>query len=117
MLNLRQTHGLTSRDVTRIDITTFHQSRRLAVTDPKTTEEAQYSTAFPTAVGMVRGTCGPADVNDSSFSNPEIQRLARSIVIRENDTYNAAFPANRIADVTLVLIDLRYLRSVPNQAL
>lgn len=117
VLNLRHTHGLTSRDVARIDITTFHQSRRLAVTDPKTTEEAQYSTAFPTAVGMVRGTCGPADVNEASFSNPEIQRLARSMVIRESDTYNAAFPAKRIADVTLVLNDGRELRSGPTEAL
>lgn len=117
VLNLRQTHGLTSDKVVRIDITTFHQSRRLAVTDPKTTEEAQYSTAFPTAVGMVRGTCGPADVNEASFSNPEIQRLARSMVIRESDNYNAAFPARRIADVTLFLQGGRELNSGPTEAL
>ncbi len=66
---------------------------------------------------MVRGTCGPADVNEASFSNPEIQRLARSMVIRESDTYNAAFPAKRIADVTLVLQDGRELNSGPTEAL
>ena len=117
VLNLRQAHHLTSADVARIEITTFHESRRLAVTGPKTTEEAQYSTAFPTAVGMVRGTCGPADVEESSFSDPEIQRLARSMVIRESDIYNAAFPAKRIAEVTLVLKDGRELQSGPTEAI
>jgi 2-methylcitrate dehydratase PrpD len=39
------------------------------------------------------------------------------MVIRESDTYNAAFPAKRIADVTLVLNDGRELRSGPTEAL
>ncbi len=117
VLNLRSQHGLTSQDVARIEITTFHESRRLAGTDPKTTEEAQYSTAFPAAVGLVRGTCGPNDVTEDSFDNPEIRRLARSMVIRESDAYNAAFPAHRISDVTLVLADGTHLTSGPTEAL
>ncbi|PRY81204.1 2-methylcitrate dehydratase PrpD [Marivita geojedonensis] len=117
VLNLRADHDLTSHDVDRIEITTFHESRRLAVTDPRTTEEAQYSTAFPTAVGMVRGTCGPKDMQESSFAEPEIQRLAHSMDIRESDTLNAAFPARRIAEVTLVLKDGRELNSGPTEAL
>lgn len=117
VLNLREQHNLTSQDVTRIEITTFHESRRLAVTAPTTTEQAQYSTAYPTAVGMVRGTCGPADVHEQSFSDPEIRRLARSMLLRESAQYNAAFPARRIADVTLVLTDGRELQSGPTEAL
>ncbi len=117
VLNLRSQHGLSSQEVARIEITTFHESRRLAGTDPKTTEEAQYSTAFPAAVGLVRGTCGPNDVTEDSFDNPEIRRLARSMVIRESDAYNAAFPAHRISDVTLVLADGTHLTSGPTEAL
>ncbi len=107
VLNLRKAHNLASEDVETIEITTFHQSKRLATRAPKTTEEAQYSTAYPTAVAMVRGQIMPQDVMEASFSDPEIQRLAAGMTIIENDNYNAAFPANRIASVTLVLRDGR----------
>ncbi|MCR9107595.1 hypothetical protein [Marivita sp. XM-24bin2] len=66
---------------------------------------------------MVRGTCGAVDVHAQSFGDPESQRLAQSMLIRENDQYNAAFPARRIADVTLVLTDGRELQSSPTKAL
>ena len=58
-LNLRQQHNLTSADIERVEVTTFHQSLRLAVRRPQTTEQAQYSTSFPTAAGLVRSRVGP----------------------------------------------------------
>ncbi|MDW4550053.1 MmgE/PrpD family protein [Defluviimonas sp. D31] len=117
VLNLRSEHKLTSGDVERIEITTFHQSRRLATRDPKTTEEAQYSTAYPTAVALVRGRVDPVDVAEASFADPEIRRLAQSMTVTESDEYNAAFPARRIAHVALVLKDGRRLQSEPTEAL
>ena len=51
VMDLRAEHGLTSEDVERIEVVTFHQSLRLATRRPTTTEQAQYSTAFPVAVG------------------------------------------------------------------
>lgn len=116
VLNLRAEHGLTSADVERIEITTFHQSLRLATRTPKTTEEAQYSTAYPAAVGMVRGRVTPADVMERSFADPEIRRLASGMIVSESADYNAAFPARRLAHVDLILKDGRRVSSGTTEA-
>ncbi len=116
VLNLRSQNDLTSTDVAHIEITTFHESLRLAARDPKTTEEAQYSTAYPTAVAMVRGQIAPADVMETAFNDTEIKRLASGMTISESDAYNAAFPANRISNVTLTLTDGTKLNSGPTEA-
>jgi 2-methylcitrate dehydratase PrpD len=115
-LGLREAHGITSGEVEHIEITTFHQSLRLATRRPKTTEEAQYSTSFPTAVAMVRGRVAPEDVAAHKLADPEVLRLSDSMVIVESEVYNAAFPANRIAHATLVMKDGRRLTSAPTEA-
>ena len=117
VLDLRRAHNLRSEDVEAIEITTFHQSKRLAKRAPVTTEEAQYSTAYPTAVAIVRGGVSPDDVMERSFDDPEIRRLAESMFVVECDRYNAAFPANRISSVTLTLRNGRTLTSGDTEAL
>ena len=110
--------GVSSRstDVARIEIVTFHQSLRLSTRTPATTEEAQYSTAFPAAVAAVRGTIGPKDITEAAFADPEIRRLAEGMLVTESDTYNAAFPARRFAHAVLVLQDGTRLASPPTEA-
>ena len=116
VLDLRVAHDLTAGDVARIEVATFHESRRLATTRPRTTEEAQYSTAYPAAVAMVRGKCDPEDIAEDSFADPEIRRLADTMTITEDAIFNAAFPARRIARVTLHLGDGRTLTSADTEA-
>lgn len=117
VLDLRQANNLRSEDVEKIEITTFHNSLRLATSAPVTTEEAQYSTAYPTAVAMVRGRVDPDDVMEQSFDDPEIKRLAAGMSVVESETYNAAFPANRISRVTLTLKNGQTLTSGDTEAL
>ena len=117
VLDLRRAHNLRSEDVEAIEITTFHQSKRLAKRAPVTTEEAQYSTAYPTAVAIVRGGVSTDDVMERSFDDPEIRRLAKSMFVVECDRYNAAFPANRISSVTLTLRNGRTLTSGDTETL
>ena len=116
VLSLMQGHSLTSPDVARIEIVTFHQSLRLATRTPATTEEAQYSTAFPAAVAAVRGTIGAEDITEAAFADPEIRRLAEGMQVTESDTYNAAFPARRFAHAVVVLQDGTRLQSPPTEA-
>jgi 2-methylcitrate dehydratase PrpD len=116
VLSLMQGHGLRSTDVAQIEVVTFHQSLRLATRTPDTTEQAQYSTAYPAAVAAVRGTIGAEDISEAAFADPEIRRLAEAMVVTESDTYNAAFPARRIAHAVLVLQDGTRLQSEPTQA-
>lgn len=105
----RRAHGLTSDQVERIEVTTFHESIRLATSAPQATDEAQYSTSFPCAVALVRGDVTPADIADEALFDPEILRLSKSMVLHESDHANAAFPLRRYAKVDLVLRDGRVL--------
>ena len=110
-LQLRAKHGLRSQDIAAIEIATFHESTRLAVHTPKTTEEAQYSTSFPTAVALVRGDVGPQDISDDALQDPEILRLSRAMTMIEDDEANAVFPHRRLGRVTLTLHDGQQLAS------
>ncbi|MEF9604372.1 MmgE/PrpD family protein, partial [Paracoccus sp. PXZ] len=116
VLDLRARHGVTADQVERIEIATFHQSRRLAARDPASTEEAQYSTAYPAAVALVRGRVDPADVAEDGLADPLIRGLAAGMTVTEREDFNAAFPARRFADVRLVMKDGRVLDSGPTEA-
>ena len=109
VLALRRAHGLTSEMVERIEVETFHESVRLAMNRPTDTDEAQYSTSFPSAVAMVRGGISAADIADEALNEPEVVRLSTGMVMRESEEANALFPGKRIARVTLVLKDGRRL--------
>ena len=107
---LRRAHGLQADDVAQITVETFHEAIRLATATPRTTEEAQYSTSFPCAVAMVRGSVTPNDISDSALNDPAVLRLSQSLVMIEDDHANAAFPQTRLARVTLTLTDGRKLQ-------
>jgi len=112
-LALRAQHNLQSHDIASVEIATFHESTRLAINAPKTTEEAQYSTSFPTAVALVRGGITATDISDATLQDPEILRLSRAMTMAEDAAANAAFPHRRLASVTLTLLDGTRLQSPP----
>ncbi|WP_159587768.1 MmgE/PrpD family protein [Chelativorans xinjiangense] len=115
-LDLSREHGLASEQIERVEVATFHQAIRLAVRRPLTTEQAQYSTSFPTAVVLVRGGLGPRDVSEDAFADPEVMRLSDGMSFTEEQGFNEAFPARRLARVSLVLSDGRRLTSPPTEA-
>lgn len=111
VLHLRRTHNLQSEDVAQIHITSFHESIRLATNNPKTTEEAQYSTSFPTAIAMVFGDVPAREIMDIDNTHPEVTRLSQSLTMGEDDHPNAAFPLRRYARATLTLTNGQVLSS------
>lgn len=115
-LALRAAHGLTSADIAGVEVVTFHESLRLATRHPRTTEEAQYSTAFPVATALVWGRLEAWEVSEAAFADPEVRRLADTMAVTEAADYNAAFPARRLAHVALTLRDGRRLVSPPTEA-
>lgn len=115
-LDLRAAHGVRAEEVGRIEVETFHEALRLATRRPRTTEEAQYSTAFPVAATVARGRVGAEEVSEGAFEDPEILRLADGMAIAEDADCNAAFPGRRIARVALVMRDGRRLASPPTEA-
>ena len=103
VLVLKRAHNVASEDVARIEVTTFHESIRLATRRPVDSNAAQYSTSFPCAVAMVRGDVTPADIADDALTDPEILRLSDTMVMQEDDHANDAFPNKRMARVDLHL--------------
>ena len=74
----------------------FHEAVRLGQKNAVTTEEAQYSTAFPCALALVHGTIMPHHVADEALRNPEVQRLSEVLSMGEDDDANRLFPHQRI---------------------
>jgi len=111
MLDLRTAYKLHSTDIEAISITTFHEATRLATAEPKTTEEAQYSTSFPVAVAAVLGRLDAADITGDSLQNEEILRLSRTLKMQESSQANDAFPLRRKARVAITLKDGRNILS------
>ena len=54
---------------------------------------------------MVQGDVRPQDLTGPALADPEVLRLSDSMQFVENDAANAAFPARRLARVTLELTD------------
>ncbi|HUN47641.1 MAG TPA: MmgE/PrpD family protein [Stellaceae bacterium] len=112
-LTLRRTHGVDPAAVTGIEIASFHEAIRLGAHHPRSTEEAQYSLGFTVAAALARDGLGPADIDNEALADPDILRLVDAIRLSERAEYNARFPAERLADVVLVLADGRRLASPP----
>ncbi len=98
-------------DVTGIRIETFHEAKRLPLAEPANSEEAQYSIKFPVAAALARGRIGVEEVAGDGLRDPATLRLARMIEVVEDDEANAAFPADRLARVSITLRDGRTLKS------
>ncbi|MBD3894474.1 MmgE/PrpD family protein [Halomonas sp. ML-15] len=91
-------------DIERITITTFHAAKRLHVVRPTTTEQAQYSLPWSVACALGFGTIDVHAVTDA-LDDPGIQALAERVEIIESERFNALFPAERWAQVTLEMRD------------
>ena len=83
---------------------------------PETTEAAQYSLPFPVAAALVKGTIGAPEVGDAGLADPNTLRLSRSMILREDASYSARFPAERWAHVVFHLADGTSIRSEPTVA-
>ncbi|MBX2824782.1 MAG: MmgE/PrpD family protein [Gammaproteobacteria bacterium] len=115
-LGLREQHGFAHTDIEAVTIGTFHESKRLAVAAPLTTEQAQYSLPFPVACALVHGELGVEHIDGDGLTDNQVVTLSQSISLKEVDAYNQAFPARRISDVTIRLKDGRELQSGATEA-
>ncbi len=109
ILELMEKHSITHDQVERIEATTFHESVRLATKTPRNTEEAQYSTSFPCAVALVKGTVDPEHIADDALNDPDVLRHSNAMVMLESDYANEHFPQRRFAKVALLMKDGRRL--------
>lgn len=114
-LSLKQEHSIAINDIASVEIHSFHQSVRLAAFEPKTSEEAQYSTPFPVAVALMTGTISPEAVYLQGDLQ-QIQALSNKIKLIEVEEYNKKFPAERWAHAVIHLKNGTVLTSQPHEA-
>jgi len=115
-LALQRALQIEPEQIACVEVHTFHEGTRLATRTPANTDEAQYSLPFPVAAALVRGQIGAAEVTGAALLDPAILRLADSMVLHEDDFYNARFPAERWARVAFVMRDGTRLISEPSIA-
>ncbi len=116
-ISLSKAHQLQVMDIDKINISTFHEAKRLCTSIPVTTEEAQYSLPFSTALALTFGTIGPKEVNEKTLLNPDVRRLSSATVITECEAFNQAFPQKRLAQVTIITKSNQTLTSPVTEAL
>lgn len=111
--DLMRGNNLSSKDVMRVRIQTFHYAVRLAGHNPKTLDELSYSIAFPVATMIVRGRIGPQELLPEILQDEEIRRISNATELVETEHYTRISVGKRWADVTLYLTDGREIMSEP----
>jgi 2-methylcitrate dehydratase PrpD len=106
-------HEVALPDLASIRVEGFHETVRLGTELPTTTEEAQFSVAWPVAAMVVDGEIGPAQTRESRLGDPELRSVAEKVELVESEElnelhrlYQAGDPGGRFASrVTVVLED------------
>jgi 2-methylcitrate dehydratase PrpD len=117
-LALQREHRFVADQIESITIESFNQAVALGsqCTLPHTTEEAQYSLAFPVAAALVFGRVGAEEVSARGLEDPRVACLVTAVEPIEDAEFTKLFPAERWARVRIVLTDGRELGSRPAQA-
>ncbi len=104
-------HKLEAGDIEHIELRCFAEAAALSRQLPTNTEEAQYSITWPPAAAAVCGTVGPEQILPPAFDNPEIRRIAQSIVITVDEQIQARFPGECLSEVVTHTKDGHQYRS------
>ncbi len=112
---LVQEHGITTDQIVKIKVESFHEAKRLNVI-PTNTEQAQYSLPFSVAVALIYGTISVAHITNNGLTDKDVLNLSKLVEISETDEFNSAFPAQRFARVHLVLKSGKILSSEKTEA-
>ena len=112
-------HEFRAEDIAGVYVEAPHTTVRLGTELPGTTEEAQFSFAWPLAALLVDGEVGPAQILEHRFDDPEICELARRIEVVETDELEELYELSELGDprgryaakVTITLKDGRAFES------
>jgi len=97
--------------VERIRIRTFEAAMHLGPVWPRTTEEAQYSLAWPVAAALAEGRVGPAEVSEARFGDERIRALASRVEPVLAPEIDRRFPGEALCEVELLMKDGTVYRS------
>jgi 2-methylcitrate dehydratase PrpD len=100
-----------------IRVQTFAAAARLPNVHPKTTEDAQYSLAFPVAAAILDGEVGPAQVLPPRLNDRRLLRLMDQVAAEVSPAFDAAFLCKTIAEVSITMTDGHTYHSGPVEAI
>lgn len=109
--SLLRTHGADPAQIARVEVQTFAEAAALSCATPRTTEEAQYSLPFPLAALLMRGRVGADEIGPGGLADPAILALASRVTLAVDPVLSRRFPAERLAQVMLLLADGTAVRS------
>ena len=113
---IQEKHPFVHNEVKRVEIGTFHESKRLAVSAPETTEQAQYSLPFPTAAAIVHNDVAVEHIDGSGLKDDSVLRISELTELIEVDAYSECFPELRKSHVLIELNNGSVLESGTMQA-
>ena len=111
VIGIKEKRSFEAEEVKKVEIGTFHESKRLAVASPETTEQAQYSLPFPTAAAIVHNDVSLEHIDGSGLTDESVLRISELIELTEVDEYNECFPQLRKSHVVIELHDGSVLES------
>lgn len=98
--------GVVFDEVDRVTIETYTTATQVAgYADPQTVFEAKFSLAYCVAVGLQTGSVGLAAFAPERLDDPDLRRLIAATTVVAAPEFDAAFPGQRQARVTLQLTD------------
>lgn len=112
-------HSIPSDEIVHIRVEAFHEAVRLGVDLPSTTEEAQFSLAWPLAALLIHGEVGPLQMLEPGLSDQRVRDLAARVELVESEeldelsrNYARGDPQGKLASaVTISLRDGSLLES------
>src|SRR3712207_7335699 len=103
--------GATATNVARVRVHTFEAATHLRSVAPRSTEEAQFSLAWPVACALIDGEVGPEQVTGESLTDPVRRRLAARVEVVVDAELEEAFPERALAWVEIETMDGSRARS------
>jgi len=96
-LALQRAHRFAADDVARVVLESFHEAVALGAgcAVPDSTDDAQYSFAYPVAAAIAFGALGPEEVEQPKIADPGVRRLLAVTSVVEDAEFSRRFPAER----------------------
>jgi len=118
---LMEAFDFSAEEIERVRVETFHETVRLGTDLPSTTEEAQFTLAWPLAAYIVDREVGPGQILEAALGREDIRRLANRIELVETEELNQLYrmacegdPRGKYASkVTIELHDGRVFETGP----
>jgi len=94
-------HQLAIQDIAHIRVRAFEEALRLHHGYPSTTEEAQFSVAWPLACLLLDGEIGPGQILENRFDDPAVRALVDRIELVLDPEVNALYDQLREMDLRM----------------